>query len=176
MNPFSGLSDEELMVKYQLNEYQAFEVLYQRHRERVFSYLKKRVFDQQKLDDLFQGIFLKLHKCRHLYRKEHLFIAWLYTICRSELIDFFRKNKLQIPTSLGTDSLISDDHNDNSYPDLPNMDGLSQNEKQAVELRFLSEKEYDEISEILKVNPSNARKLVSRGIGKLRLKTLGVRK
>lgn len=52
------LSDEELMKRYQFGEFEAFEVLYNRHSGRVFGYLCKRT-SRENASDLVQEVFLK---------------------------------------------------------------------------------------------------------------------
>ncbi len=163
-----GLTDEQLMEKYCEGEVMAFELLYQRHKSRVWSYLKKRVKDEHAVNEIFQGIFMKLHRKRDLYSPNHLFIKWLYTICRSELSDYFRKTEkfTELKGDIESDAEVQAEEN---RIDLDNFSDLSANEKKAIELKYYSDKDYEEISEILKTSNSNARKLVSRGIKKLRL-------
>ena len=59
-NPYTNLPDEELMEFYQDGESMAFEVLYTRYKKRVYSYLYKRVYDKDKIDDIFQKLSLKM--------------------------------------------------------------------------------------------------------------------
>jgi len=57
-------SDEELMKAYQLGNAEAFELLYGRYSPRVYGYLCKKISNRVAADDVFQTIFLKLHKFR----------------------------------------------------------------------------------------------------------------
>ena len=50
-NPYSGLDDKKLMQLYQNGEEMAFEVIYLRHKDRVFSYLSKRMVDKNLVED-----------------------------------------------------------------------------------------------------------------------------
>ena len=60
-NPFSHLEDEKLMELYKNGENMAFEVIYLRHKDRVYSYLDKRLSDKNIIEDIFQSIFVKFH-------------------------------------------------------------------------------------------------------------------
>jgi RNA polymerase sigma-70 factor (ECF subfamily) len=174
------LEDEELMDLYKNGEFKAFEVLYGRHQGRVHGYLSKRLPKNAPLDDIFQNIFLKLHKSRKNYDSNYLFLKWLYTLARSELLDYLKKPKMQSEElsedQMGFDEINVSRDETTEYGheiDLDSEKKLSANEKQALKLRFISDAEYKEISEKLGVSSSNARKLVSRGIEKLRTKYRG---
>ncbi|MBK24581.1 MAG: hypothetical protein CME70_11355 [Halobacteriovorax sp.] len=172
MNPFSHLSDEELMKLYQKGESMAFDVIYSRNKGRVYSYLKKRVSDDISVDEIFQNIMIKFHKSRMNYDSKFPLGKWLYTICKSELLDYLKKRKVQFEE-------IKDEHLKVSDPNLlPEIDleefkNLSEREREAISLRFYSDKDYSEISELLNITETNARKTISRGIKKIRLKLLG---
>lgn len=175
MNPFvnaENFSDEQLMEKYQQGDYMAFEALYLRHESTVYSYLDKRMADSSAKDEVFQNTFLKLHKCKHLYNSKHLFIKWLYTITRSELLDFVKKKRIRTIEFDETLYKTSDEVSKVEL-DLNDYKNLSEKERDAISLKYLSDKDYDEISKELNTSTSNARKLISRGLKKIRSKFKG---
>ena len=171
-NPFSHLEDEKLMELYKNGENMAFEVIYLRHKDRVYSYLDKRLSDKNMIEDIFQSIFVKFHNSRHLYSSKHPLLKWLYTICRSELLDSIKKNKAKF-VQLSEDQLSVEPTELNDKIDLDSIKTLSEKEKQALKLRYYSEEDFIEISKALKTSEANSRKLVSRGIKKLKAKLLG---
>ena len=171
-NPFSHLEDEKLMELYKNGENMAFEVIYLRHKDRVYSYLDKRLSDKNIIEDVFQSIFVKFHNTRHLYSSEHLLLKWIYTICRSELLDWVKKNKAKF-IQLSEDQLSVEPTELSDKIDLDSIKTLSEKEKQALKLRYYSEEDFIEISKALKTSEANSRKLVSRGIKKLKAKLLG---
>ena len=75
---FFKLDDNNLMELYQNGDEKAFDVLYSRSKKRVYSYLKKRLHDKDLVEDVYQNIFIKLHKSRHLYKSEYPYRNWLY--------------------------------------------------------------------------------------------------
>ena len=150
----------------------AFEVIYLRHKDRVYSYLDKRLSDKNIIEDVFQRIFVKFHNTRHLYSSEHLLLKWIYTICRSELLDWVKKNKAKF-IQLSEDQLSVEPTELSDKIDLDSIKTLSEKEKQALKLRYYSEEDFIEISKALKTSEANSRKLVSRGIKKLKAKLLG---
>ena len=152
---------------YQEGNHQAFQVLYDRHKGKVYGYLQKRLTDRDAVDDLFQSIFTKLHKSRQQYGAKFPFVKWLYTICRSELIDHLRKPRpkeaplVEVETAIATVT--------QSF-DIAGEDLLSDKEKKALQLRYESDQEFHAIAHALETSESKARKIISRGIQKLRKK------
>jgi RNA polymerase sigma factor (sigma-70 family) len=52
------------------------------------------------------------------------------------------------------------------------LECLTSRQREAIYLRFIHEMEYEEIGKLLDMTPQAARKLVSRGIGRIREKNL----
>ena len=171
-NPFSHLDDYKLMELYKNGESMAFEVIYLRHKNRVYSYLYKRLFDKSHIEDIFQNIFIKFHKSRDLYSSKYPLLQWIYTISKSELLDAAKKKRI-------TTVELQDEYPDITHKetedliDIDSVKTLSSKEKEALKLRYYSDEDFDEISKILSTSPANSRKLVSRGLKKLKLKFQG---
>ncbi len=172
-NSFSHLEDTKLMELYKNGENMAFEVIYLRHKDRVYSYLDKRLSDKNVIEDVFQSIFVKFHNSRHLYSSEHPLLKWIYTICRSELLDSVKKSRKIKLVSINEDQLISETKEIDDKIDLDSVKSLSDKEKLAIKLRYYSEEDFTDISKALKTSEANSRKLVSRGIKKLKAKLIG---
>lgn len=159
-------TDEELMVAYQLGEAEAFEILYARHSARVLGFLKKRIGNDALARDVFQATFLKLHRNRAKYDPIFPFVPWLFTVCRSELLDSFkiahRKHEVfveEMPEPNVTEEI--------SGPEI-SLSALPTVQRKAIELRFQDNFSFEEIAMRLETSPLNARQLVSRGIRALR--------
>lgn len=156
------------MNLYKDGEIMAFEVLYSRHQAKVFSFLERRLHSSDTVNEVFQNAFLKLHRFRTKYDDKYSFLQWIFTITKSELYDFCKKKNLdtvqfseELHGEVDRESDFSlDDHQ------------LKNNEREAIKLKFYSDKDYKEISQVLNTSTLNARKLVSRGISKLRAKLI----
>ena len=160
-------TDEELMVAYQLGEVEAFEVLYSRHAPRVLGFLRKKVKSEAFARDIFQATFFKLHKCRARYDAAYPFVPWLFTICRSELLDALKKPHLQQETLMAETPESKPQVFEPSTPEI-DLTELPVSQKTAVELRYESNFSFEEIAAQLDTSPANARQLVSRAIQFLR--------
>ncbi|MDH5581142.1 MAG: sigma-70 family RNA polymerase sigma factor [Bdellovibrionales bacterium] len=170
MNPFKNLTDEKLMILYQEDEFQAFEVLYARHRARVFSYLTKRLPHRDDIEEVFQNIFVKLHKSRSRYDSKYKFLQWLYTLSRNELLDHVKKKNIN--TTQFNEEFHPVEERDISDVDLDDLP-LGEQEKKVLDLRINKDYDYKEISHLLNIGPSNARKIFSRAIEKLKRSLYG---
>ncbi len=168
MSQADATSDEEFMTAYRLGDEHAFERLYLRHSAKVWSYLGKRVPDPVLREDIFQAVFLKLHRSRRQYDSKQLFLPWLFTICRTVMIDALRAKRLEEVTEPEVlDSIAAPEVENNANRPI-DLDSLVPLQKVAIELRYSEEKSFEEIATALRTSPSNARQLVSRGVRALR--------
>lgn len=170
-------SDENLMLSYKHGDYQSFRSLYVRYKSRTYSYLHSRSgLADEAVDDIFQRVWVKLHKSRNRYDGDILFSRWLFTICRSELIDFVRQEKRywrdaseifsELPAHFFGESFI--EHSAEPAKSLIRNDALTKEEQYALKLRFEEEMSFQEISDRVGVSSASLRKRVSRAIAKLR--------
>lgn len=167
------MTDEELMQAYTAGDNEAFQELYKRHNGRVLGYLRSKLSSQNEAEDVFQEVFAKLHKYRFKYTSSIPFLAWFFTIVRNTLVDHIRKQKTQ-SKHIQVDSSLLIDVVDNQDVDIPISDileelaGLTENQRQILELRFNEGLTFEDIAVRMNVSYPNARKLASRAIQKLR--------
>lgn len=157
------------MKRYQAGDESAFNELYGRYNRRVYGYLSQRGLPPELMDDAFQETFQRLHRHLHRYDSRYPFAPWLFTICRNALVDCLRKRGRvadreqgggRVPEGVSAPT--------ESAPELPSLDRLSPDQRQAVEMRYLKESTFEEIAKTLKTSPANARQLVSRALKRLR--------
>lgn len=163
------------MQAYQGGDSAAFEMLFRRHKGRVYGFILGRTKNRMVAEDVFQSVFLKLHKSRRLYDPEFPFTPWLFTICRSVITDHVRKTKAL------NEVLSSEDHaievasaeKEEVSAVAMGVDKLPATQKAAIEMRYMKDLEFEEIASRLNTSPDNARKLISRGLSALRASILG---
>lgn len=171
-------TDEQLMKMYQNGSMAAFEELYSRYTSRVYSYLRKRLADTDGVDDVYQKVFLKLHENREKYDSKYLFAPWLFTLTRHVLIDWYRLKKdtpvekIEVLVDMQEiQEVVPEETYDASIKEL--LAELPDKYKEMIELRYVEDLEFSEIAERLKLKESNVRKIVSRGVLKLRQRLAG---
>lgn len=168
---FEELTDEELMLKYQRGDDQAFSILYTRLSPKIYGYLNYKVHKTEKVNDIFQEVFVRIHKTKHLYKKDFPLLPWIFTITRNLVIDEMRKSKNE-KNHIDVDQieLVSEmvPASSLSLEILrPSLNEIAPNQRLAIEMRYLNEKSFDEIALALNTKSENVRQLISRGIKRL---------
>ncbi len=102
------LSDVELVDRAQNGEIDAVGLLYDRHRMRIFRYVRARIYDNQLAQDLVGEVFLKMVTHLADYRATAVpFSAWLYRIAHNHLVNHIGQKENQYQhVSL----FLADDH------------------------------------------------------------------
>ena len=81
------LSDEQLALQARSEPRAAFEVLFERYRGPLHSFLLRQGAGDSRVDDLFQQSFLKAFRAIGQFREDARFKTWLYTIAAIVLSD-----------------------------------------------------------------------------------------
>ena len=84
-------SDEALMLRFAQGDEAAFDLLFHRHKNTVYAFIRKFIVSQEQADDLFQNVFLRVIRYRERYQPDARFSTWLFTITRSVCIDTIRR-------------------------------------------------------------------------------------
>jgi RNA polymerase sigma factor (sigma-70 family) len=163
-------TDEQLMVSYQLGDEAAFAVLYRRHSSRVFQFIRKRISEDAAARDVFQQVFMNLHRSRSKYSAPFPFLPWLFTLCRNAVIDRYRSSGriLETPVEVVPEPVAEEPEHPSSSPLTEGLAGLPVQQREALELRYRLEFSFEEIGQRIGTSPSNARQLVSRAVRYLR--------
>jgi len=156
---------------YQNGNENAFRILYDRHSAKIYGYLKKRIKKVEEVNDIFQEVFIKIHRSKHLYNKSWPVLPWLYTVTKSVMLDQFKKNKNYKYTedikleNMAAVALPLTDH----LSEATNvMQHLPLSQKTAIQMRYIDENTFAEIAKSLKTTPTNVRQILSRGIKRLK--------
>jgi RNA polymerase sigma-70 factor, ECF subfamily len=88
--------DEELMLAYRGGDAGAFEILYARHRERLFRFILRSIQSRAIAEELYQETWMRVIEARTTYRPAARFTTWLYTIAHNRLIDHWRRGGLSL--------------------------------------------------------------------------------
>ena len=84
-------SDEQLMAGFQGGNAATFDLLFQRYRRPLFTFIYRMLAgDRATAEDLLQEIFLKVLKSRDLYDPRQKFSTWLFAIARNHCLNALR--------------------------------------------------------------------------------------
>ena len=87
--------DRELVRQFIEGDQSAFERLFNRHRDRIYTYIFYIVKNEALADDIFQDTFIKVINSlkRGKYNEQGVFVSWVTRIAHNLTIDYFRKQK-----------------------------------------------------------------------------------
>lgn len=165
------------MIEYQEGSTDAFDILYQRYKSKVFSFIDRRANTKDEASEVFQQVFLKLHQARATFNPEYAFVQWLFTICRTSLADFYRCKKNGHNEELDENLLEAKDdfvvieasqHCNNLL-----SQELTPVLQEVVALRVFNEESYEDIALKLNLSEQNVRQMVSRSLKKLKAALIG---
>lgn len=151
-----------------------FETVYTEMFTPLYKYVFWRIRDKNNTMDIIQSVFMKTFQ-KYPDRSSAELQKILYVVARNEIIDF-RKKKKTISLEQELFEIIPDTgyspeqqvgllHEQHFVRTL--LDHLDDDDREIVLLRYLQEKEYSEISQIVNKKEDTIRKIVSRSIKKL---------
>lgn len=91
----SSLEDQELVKLYIRGNEKAFEILVNRHKDRIYRLICSKIRDRDIALDYFQDTFIKVVTTMKSgsYNEEGKFLPWVMRIANNLIIDNYRKNK-----------------------------------------------------------------------------------
>lgn len=168
-------SDKQL-VRQTLKDIDSYKYLVERYEKKLLAYIKRVLYvNKEDAEDILQEVFIKAYRNLNGYNPNYKFSNWIYRIAHNESVSFLRKNsKLikispnskeenifdQIPsdTNLELES-IKDSDRDMVISLLRKLDSKS---KDVLYLKYFEEKDYNEISEILRLSTGTVGSLINR--------------
>ena len=153
-----------------------FEPIYNRYHHQIMKFVYQRTADSELAADITQEIFLKaMLKLNQFEFRGLPFSAWLFRVAINELNQYFRKNAKRRAISIddSTIQLMSDELEDTGDLEdrkrkLPMaLKGLSASDFQYIQMRFMENRPFKEIADILGITENNAKVKTYRIVKKL---------
>lgn len=89
-------SDEKLVEMFQMGDSGAFDILFERYRERIFVFLYRMVGSRDDALDLTQDTFLSAFRSLDRWRPKAKFSTWLYAIAVNKARSSLRQSKRRL--------------------------------------------------------------------------------
>jgi RNA polymerase sigma-70 factor (ECF subfamily) len=170
--PLNSDVQHDLLERAKAGDSEAFGQLYDECIERIYRYIFFRVTDEQTAEDLTSQVFFKawenLDRCKSTGAP---FIAWLYTIARNAVIDYYRTRKntvaLDAAATLASDELAPDKRMELQFETESLREALQEltpDQQRVVVLKFISGMSTDEIAQHLGKRPGAVRALQMRAL------------
>jgi RNA polymerase sigma-70 factor, ECF subfamily len=184
-----GPPDQDL-VAAALRDPQAFADIVRRYEPVLRRYLRRLLgWGTDQTEDILQEAFLKAYVNLNDFDRSRPFSPWIYRIVRNEAISSLRKRRREpMPITGGDGALLLERLQDGSDPLsalevaaceqalLLAVKALEPKYRDVIVLRYLEERSYDEISEILRLPMGTVATLIGRGKQRLKraLKQAGI--
>ncbi len=91
----SSVDDSTLFREWRKGDKNAFTALYNRNKDRVYSFILRMTGDPQRAEDLMQETFFAAMRNADQFDTSKSFISWLFGIAHKRTIDFFRHRKVE---------------------------------------------------------------------------------
>ena len=179
----SNLSDKELVKKYINGDNYSFEVLLNRHKNRVFAFIMSKIKNKDLSEDIFQDTYVKVVNSlqKGKYNEEGKFLPWVMRIAHNLVIDHFRKQKkmhmvrsnndFDIFDIIKDDSINVDDRliRDQIFNDLRVLiDLLPNDQKEVLKMRYFEEMSFKKIAEYFDIS-------INTALGRMRYALINLR-
>jgi RNA polymerase sigma-70 factor (ECF subfamily) len=175
------LSDTEL-VQDALKDIRCFALLIDRYKNPLARYIRRLgARDIHQIEDILQEVFIKIYRTLNTYDATRSFSSWTYRIAHNQTIDTFRSQTHQnisleaepelenmLVTTLEDIYSAADRHIDQAHLARA-IALLDQKYRDVIILKYLEEKSYDEIADILHKPPGTIAILLRRAKEKLRI-------
>jgi RNA polymerase sigma-70 factor (ECF subfamily) len=152
-----------------------FGVLMGRYEAPLLRYIRRiSSFDRDDAEDILQEAFIKAYRNLNDFDHDSKFSSWMYRIVHNQTIDTARKRKLRTVVSIDEHDLThilrattdiggDAERNDDLSIISEAVRTMPETYREALILRFLEEKSYEEIMDILRLPKGTVATLISRG-------------
>ncbi|MDR0795345.1 MAG: sigma-70 family RNA polymerase sigma factor [Tannerella sp.] len=185
MKNLKTMADEELVSLYAKGNNPAFDVLLNRYKHSVHSYIYYIVRDRDLTEDVFQETFVKAIVTikQGRYSENGKFKAWIMRIAHNLIIDIFRQERNE--NTISNDEVEVDLFNDVRLCDCSIEDQMVQNQvfadvrklirhlpenqREVLEMRYYKDMSFKEIAEVTGVS-------INTALGRMRYAILNMRR
>jgi len=162
------------LVGMSLEDSNHFLCLSKRYEDKLLRYIIRiSKFSREDAEDVLQEVFIKTYFNLNGFDKELQFSSWIYRIAHNETVSAIRKKVVRPSISLEVEDLVKFGDSFDMTKEMDNnfdrkmideaLSKLDEKYREVLVLRFLDEKDYVEIADILKKPVSTVGNLILRG-------------
>ncbi|MDY6873536.1 MAG: sigma-70 family RNA polymerase sigma factor [Chloroflexota bacterium] len=165
--------DQTSVIKAKHHQ-RVFEKHYKKWIKPVYRYIRYRVNTDKEAEDLTSQVFLKVYEQLPGYAEKGRFPAWLFTIVRNQMTDYFRTDRQDIPLenlhlTAGKDNLLDHATRKEDLIRLRRLiRALPEPKLELIRLRFVAQLTYREIATITDSTREAVRKQTVRLLAHLK--------
>ena len=166
-------TDNEL-VKLSLDNSDHFSCLTRRYEKKLLLYIMRiSKFRKEDAGDILQDVFVKTYYNLNEFDSDLKFSSWIYRIAHNQVVSEIRKKSVRPTVPLEKEDIDKFEDAFDVIKDIDNtydrekiddvLSRLDEKYREVLILRFLDEKDYVEIADILKKPVSTVGNLIARG-------------
>ncbi len=176
LSTVESLSDEKLVEKIRSEDSELFAEIVGRYQQKLYRYLRYLTNRPSEAEDILQDVFIKAYRNLLGFNTKKKFSSWIYRIAHNEGVNFIKKLNRRKEISLQGSGKIDSipDGKNNSLLDNQErkeiqkkvkecLDELETRYREPLILYYLEDKNYREISDILRTSTNSVGTLIFRG-------------
>jgi RNA polymerase sigma-70 factor (ECF subfamily) len=170
-----SLLEEKSLIEAAYNDSTAFNRLYLSYIRPIYRYIFSRVGDTNETEDLTAQVFLAAFEGLPRYHHDGHFAAWLFSIARHKVADFFRSKRLELPIEVvnkeftrSSDQLSTIIQTEETKRMSALIHKLNEKDQEILRLRFVAELSFAEIARLVNSNTEETKKRVYRLLARLK--------
>jgi len=176
------MSDNELVSFLRCKNPIVHNELVSRYQKKLFVYLYRFIGNKEETEDLLQNVFFKVYKYCENFDTQRKFSSWIYRIAHNEAVNYIKRKNIKKFISL-EDFVSSKDRIETKSDAKSPMEVWISKElrhemedalkkipdkyREVLEMRYFSEKSYEEIGRALKKPVNTIGTLINRAKKKL---------
>ncbi len=161
-------TDEQLMLEFQKGHSEAFEELFERYRNPIYGFFRRRLNDTSRAEDMTQETFVVILRGTEHYEPRAKFRTYLYAVALKLLWTERRKELRE--TRVGADITERCQETDSSAAVWIRdaLARLDDDHREVLMLREYEQLSYDEIADLLEIPVNTVRSRLFRARGELK--------
>jgi RNA polymerase sigma-70 factor (ECF subfamily) len=162
MNEQHTMTDEQLVIRVQSGQDEAFGELMDRYTEKLSRYGKRFLSQSEYIEDIVQDVFIKTYQNINSFDTKRKFSPWIYRIAHNAFVNALRKKSTEPVLMFDFDALVShtivDDPEERRKEDeemgvllKKGIENLTPAYREIITLFYFENLSYEEISEVLEI-------------------------
>jgi RNA polymerase sigma-70 factor (ECF subfamily) len=180
-----AFQDEIVLVERAVaGDADAFGELYLQHLDTIYRYIYFRIAEPEEAQDLTEQVFLRAWEALPDYEREGRFTSWLYRIAHNMTVDYYRRRKPIVSTSLLESDVWESDapvaldqviRAEEATALASAIAQLPEDQQQVIVLRFVEGLRHAEVARIMDKSENACRAIQHRALKSLNRLLTGVR-
>lgn len=175
------MEEKYLIHRAQAGDIDAFESLARQYQNKIYALALRMIQNQQDALDVSQNVLIKIYRKIHLFRGQSSFATWVYRIAKNACLDFLRAQKKSVSleelseSGYEIQSFTQKDDPEKSFEAKEQTQklialvmALPEAQRRLIVLRDIEGYSYEEIGDLLSLQPGTVKSRLFRARNRLR--------